>query len=69
MSGRRTGTVTTIEKRRPLATPQQVSEYLQIPVATLKDWRVSGRGPRYRKVGHAVRYLWADIDAYVESAS
>ena len=49
-----------------LLTEFQASEVLQIGVRTLQGWRVRGQGPKYRKLGRAVRYSrnelieWAD---------
>jgi hypothetical protein len=34
----------------------QAAEFLGISVRTLQAWRVSGGGPRYCKIGRAVRY-------------
>lgn len=51
-----------------LATPDQVADYLQIPVKTLAEWRSRGIGPAYRKPGgRHVRYVWADVLAWLES--
>jgi excisionase family DNA binding protein len=50
---------------RPLATPAELSEYLQIPERTLVDWRRRGIGP-YRRIGRHVRYPWPGVDAWVE---
>jgi hypothetical protein len=41
--------------------PQFVNEYviervLDVPVKTLRNWRVSGRGPPFSKFGSSVRY-------------
>jgi predicted DNA-binding transcriptional regulator AlpA len=50
-----------------LATPQEVAAYLKdYSVATLKDWRRKGTGPRYIPIGRHVRYDWADVRAWVE---
>jgi hypothetical protein len=43
------------------ATPQFVNELviervLGVPVKTLRNWRVSGRGPPFSKFGASVRY-------------
>ena len=43
------------------AAPQFVNEYvierlLDVPVKTLRNWRVSGRGPPFSKFGASVRY-------------
>ncbi len=43
-----------------------VSAYTGIPVATLEQWRYYGRGPRYLKAGHAVRYRRVDVEAWLE---
>lgn len=34
---------------------------------TLKFWRHAKRGPPYLKIGNAVRYRRADLDAYVDT--
>lgn len=38
-------------------------------VRTLRKWRLTGKGPKYRKFGGAVRYGLADLEAYEEVAS
>jgi hypothetical protein len=43
-----------------------VSRYLDIPERTLSQWRYLGRGPRYIKVGNAVRYRKVDVDLWLE---
>lgn len=53
-------------QRRPLATSEEVSEYLGVPKRTLDDWAHRGIGPAYSRVGRHRRYAWADVDAYVE---
>lgn len=52
--------------RRPLATPQEVADYLGVPVGTLYQWNHHKRGPKARRVGRHLRYRWEDVDAYVE---
>ncbi|MDG4809930.1 helix-turn-helix domain-containing protein [Micromonospora sp. WMMD1120] len=52
-------------KRRPLASATEVSDYLQVPVATLHQWRHKGTGPKCSKVGRWLRYDWADVDAWL----
>ena len=52
---------------RALLTPDEVSALLRIPIATLAIWRSTGRVQlRFVKVGRAVRYLAADIEAFIE---
>ena len=44
----------------------QVSETLQVSLASLRRWRVLGQGPQYVKVGGLVRYRPEAIDQWVE---
>lgn len=53
--------------KRPLATPEEVAQYLGVPVATLYAWRHRGIGPRGSKVGRHVRYTWENIEKWVDS--
>lgn len=53
--------------RQPLATPEQIAEYLQKPVRTLEQWRYRGIGPRWTKVGgRDVRYRWSDVEKWLD---
>jgi len=50
----------------PLATPDQVSEFLGgIPLKTLAKWRSEGTGPEYTKIGRHARYDWADVRSWL----
>jgi hypothetical protein len=53
-----------VTRRLPLATPPEVAEYLQKPVATLAQWRYLGKGPRYSRIGRDIRYSWDDVDTW-----
>ena len=48
-----------------LLTENDVADLLNLSVRTLQQWRVSGVGPRFIKIGRAVRYRRPDIDAWV----
>jgi hypothetical protein len=50
-----------------LLTPAELAERLQVPEATLAQWRYLGRGPTYRKVGRFVRYAESDCTAWLET--
>lgn len=50
-----------------LLTIEELSQYLQVPVKTLYDWRHRGLGPRGLRVGRYVRYRQADVDAWLET--
>ena len=43
----------------------QASEYLGIPVATLRWFRHMGQGPRSYRLGHRAFYDLADLQAWV----
>lgn len=42
----------------------EAAEHLGISPKTLRAWRLQGRGPRYVKLGRAVRYLVQDLDQW-----
>ena len=44
------------EPLRELWTIKQVSDFLNVPVGTLYQWRYKGYGPPAWKVGKALRY-------------
>jgi len=52
--------------RRPLATPEEVSTYLGVPIQTLYNWRAKRTGPRASKVGVHLRYRWADVEKWLD---
>ena len=45
-------------------TPKEAADRLRLTVGTLSNWRVSGGGPRYIKVGRKVLYPLAEIEAF-----
>ena len=49
-----------------LLTPEQVSEMLSIPRATLYAWRTKGKGPDGLRVGKHLRYRASAIDAWLQ---
>jgi predicted DNA-binding transcriptional regulator AlpA len=46
---------------------QDLSDFLQVPVKTLYQWRLSGYGPKGRRVGKYVRYKESDVVEWVDS--
>jgi DNA-binding transcriptional MerR regulator len=44
-----------------LWTPEEVSHFLGVPIATLHQWRYLGTGPKAGRVGKHLRYLPADV--------
>lgn len=45
------------------------AKYLGVSVAWLKKARCEGTGPRYVKIGRAVVYRIADLDAFLDAHS
>ena len=48
---------------RPLTT-QETAELLGVSAGTLGQWRFNGKGPRFLKLGHAVRYEPEEIERF-----
>ena len=46
---------------------KEAANYVRLGKPTLERFRISGGGPRYCKLGGAVRYRRADLDAWLES--
>jgi len=51
---------------RRLLTEQQLAIELNVSVRTLQQWRFKGGGPRFLKLGAAVRYDWAHVEVWLE---
>ncbi|MGW5790988.1 helix-turn-helix transcriptional regulator [Saccharopolyspora sp. NPDC003752] len=49
--------------------PQDVADYLGVPLNTVYRWNSRGTGPKGRRVGKYVRYRREDVDAWFESLS
>ena len=50
-----------------LLSPQQLADYLAVPVATVYRWRCEGTGPRGIRIGKHVRYRRPDVEAWLET--
>jgi len=50
-----------------LLNEKQVAMKLGVSLACTRRWRVTGRGPRYLKLGASVRYRAEDVEAWLES--
>jgi predicted DNA-binding transcriptional regulator AlpA len=51
-----------------LVTEHEASVILGLSVRTLQKWRLQGNGPRFVKLGHAVRYDPAELKYYIDRA-
>src|ERR1044072_6566211 len=52
---------------RPLATAQQIAEYLGVPVGSAYAGCSRGGGPRMSRVCRDLRSKWVDLDAYLDA--
>lgn len=48
----------------PYYTIDDLAERYQVPVATVRYWRIRGEGPRAVKIGRFVRYPVAEVLAW-----
>lgn len=58
----------TIDHPPRLLKEDEAAHLLNMEVATLRRWRWSGRGPRFLKLGAAVRYHPSDLSAYMQAS-
>jgi hypothetical protein len=50
-------------------TETHAAEHLGLSIATLRAWRHRGKGPRFVRFGRAVRYLRADLEAFIRACA
>ena len=50
-------------------TEHEAAEKLRLSVKTLRAWRHRGTGPRFVRFGRAVRYLSADMEAFIRAST
>lgn len=55
--------------RQPLATAQEVADFLGVPVGTIYNWRTRRVGPPAVKAGQQLRFRWPDVDAWLDARS
>ena len=47
--------------------PQDVADYLGVPIGTVYQWRSRGTGPVGKRIGKHVRYRPEDVEAWFDS--
>lgn len=45
--------------------PTEAAEFLRTSTSTLAKRRLNGDGPKYCRIGRAIRYLKSDLDEYM----
>ena len=53
--------MSTLSGLEPLLNIEELSDYLRVPVRTLYDWRLAGKGPCAVHVGRQLRYFVSDV--------
>ena len=51
----------------PLLSTEELAEYLDVPVTTIRDWRTDGKGSCAIKVGGRIRFAISDVVAWLSS--
>ena len=49
-----------------LLSPQDLADYLDVPVSTLYDWRWRGEGPKGFRAGKHIRYRRSDVEEWIQ---
>jgi excisionase family DNA binding protein len=52
--------------RRALASAEELSAYLGVPLATLYAWNHRRQGPTAHKVGRHLRYRWVEVETWLD---
>jgi predicted DNA-binding transcriptional regulator AlpA len=52
-----------------LLNEHQVAKFLQLSVASVRRWRLFRTGPKYLKIGAAVRYRRVDVKNWLSSCA
>ena len=55
------------EFNRRLLDVKESAEYLNLSKSTLDKWRCYGEGPKFIKMGRAIKYRMSDLDDYIAS--
>ena len=57
------------EQQTRALTEHEVAARFGLSVATLRAWRWKRKGPRFVRLGRAVRYLPADLDEFIVASA
>lgn len=52
--------------RSKLYSPEELAEYLGVPVKTIYQWNYKGTGPKFSRVGVHVRYKPEHVQAWLD---
>ena len=49
---------------KPFLTPEELSERWSLPLTTLSQWRWTGKGPEFSKMGKRARYALEAVEEF-----
>lgn len=55
------------QRVEPLLSERELAAICGLSMAAIRRWRLLGKGPRYIKVGAAVRYRLDDVNNWLET--
>ena len=55
------------QRVEPLLSERELAAICGLSMAAIRRWRLLGKGPRYIKVGAAVRYRLEDVNNWLET--
>jgi hypothetical protein len=50
---------------KSLMNEREAAAFLSLQPATLRHWRVQGRGPGFYRIGGAIRYRMGDLESFL----
>lgn len=56
-----------MERNKLFLNEKQVEGRIGVPIKTLQTWRLLGRGPKWRKLGRAIRYGVDDLEDWIDA--
>ena len=59
--------VTDLRDDKDVISVDEVARRLDIPKATLYQWRYKGIGPRSHRLGKHLRYRWSDVLEWLDN--
>lgn len=62
-----TGSVEPVTITPALVSSPDAARYLGLQEGSLRQMRMRGEGPRYYKIGRAVRYRISDLDKWIDA--
>ena len=52
---------------RAFYSPRELAAHLDVPISTVRHWRLMGEGPPAYKFGRSLRYKVSDVEVWIEA--